>query len=183
MKIRLAIVVILASSLALAAQQAVPFRNNIPVAPTGLGSKPLPAQPVVYDTAEGQRIRVVVAAIVMVAVVAVIAQGVVDGFTAAGAILLPPIGFAFSHAQRHRSNWATKVILAVALMAAFGAFLQSVRLAGSVDELDRVTPEERRMLDDLAKLFVENGYDVRWLISGIAKSRTGWAASFSACSS
>jgi hypothetical protein len=44
-------------------------------------------------------------------------------------------------------------------------------LAGSVDELDRVTPEERRMLDDLAKLFVESGYDVRWLITGIAKSR------------
>ena len=44
-------------------------------------------------------------------------------------------------------------------------------LAGSVDELDRVTPEERRMLDDLARLFVESGYDVRWLISGIAKSR------------
>ena len=44
-------------------------------------------------------------------------------------------------------------------------------LAGSVDELDRVTPEERKMLDDLAKLFVESGYDVRWLIAGIAKSR------------
>jgi hypothetical protein len=44
-------------------------------------------------------------------------------------------------------------------------------LAGSVDELDRVTPEERRILDDLAKLFVENGYDTRWLIAGIAKSR------------
>lgn len=44
-------------------------------------------------------------------------------------------------------------------------------LAGSVDELDQVTPEERRMLDDLAKLFVESGYDVRWLITGIAKSR------------
>jgi hypothetical protein len=43
-------------------------------------------------------------------------------------------------------------------------------LAGAVDELDRVTPEERRMLDDLAKLFVESGYDVRWLVSGIAKS-------------
>jgi hypothetical protein len=44
-------------------------------------------------------------------------------------------------------------------------------LAGSVDELDRVTKEERLMLDDLAKLFVESGYDVRWLISGISKSR------------
>jgi hypothetical protein len=34
-----------------------------------------------------------------------------------------------------------------------------------------VTPEERRVLDDLAKLFVESGYDLRWLISGICKSK------------
>lgn len=79
-------------------------------------------------------LRVVVGAIVMVAVGAVVAQGVVGPFTAVGAIVLPPIGFAFSHSQRHRSNLATKVILAVALLAAFGAFLQSVRLAGSVDD-------------------------------------------------
>ncbi len=44
-------------------------------------------------------------------------------------------------------------------------------LAGSVDDLDRVSPEERRVLDDLARLFVDNGYDVRWLISGICKSQ------------
>ncbi len=79
-------------------------------------------------------LRIVVAAIVMVAVGAVVAQDVVGPFTAVGAIVLPPIGFAFSHSQRHRSNVATKVILAVALLAAFGAFLQSVRLAGSVDD-------------------------------------------------
>jgi protein-glutamine gamma-glutamyltransferase len=79
-------------------------------------------------------LRIVVAAIVMVAVGAVVAQDVVGPFTAVGAIVLPPIGFAFSHSQRHRSNLATKVILAVALLAAFGAFLQSVRLAGSVDD-------------------------------------------------
>jgi protein-glutamine gamma-glutamyltransferase len=79
-------------------------------------------------------LRIVVAAIVMVAVGAVVAQDVVGPFTAVGAIVLPPIGFAFSHSQRHRSNLATKVILAVALLAAFGAFLQNVRLAGSVDD-------------------------------------------------
>jgi hypothetical protein len=45
-------------------------------------------------------------------------------------------------------------------------------LAGSVDELDRLSPEERAMLDDLAKLFVESGYDIRWLVSGICKSKT-----------
>jgi aldose sugar dehydrogenase len=49
-------------SLAGSAQQQVPFRNNIPVAPTGLAQRPLPEKPVEYDTAEGQRIRVVVAA-------------------------------------------------------------------------------------------------------------------------
>jgi len=44
------------------AQQQVPFRNNIPVAPTGIPPRPLPDKPVEFDTAEGQRIRVVVAA-------------------------------------------------------------------------------------------------------------------------
>jgi glucose/arabinose dehydrogenase len=40
------------------AQQKVPFRNNIPVAPSGIPALPLPEAPVVYDTAEGQKIRV-----------------------------------------------------------------------------------------------------------------------------
>src|SRR6476646_3828036 len=40
-------------------QQQVPFRNNIPVAPTGLANRPLPKLPMEFDTAEGQRIRVV----------------------------------------------------------------------------------------------------------------------------
>jgi glucose/arabinose dehydrogenase len=43
-----------------AAQQKVPFRNNIPVAPSGLEIPPLPDKPVYYKTAEGQDIRVVV---------------------------------------------------------------------------------------------------------------------------
>jgi glucose/arabinose dehydrogenase len=50
----------LAGVVAVAAQQTVPFQNNIPVAPGGLARRALPAQPVEYDTAEGQRIRVVV---------------------------------------------------------------------------------------------------------------------------
>jgi aldose sugar dehydrogenase len=56
--------VILATALALAtvtplgAQQRVPFRNNIPVAPQGLEQLPPPAQPVHYATAEGQKIEV-----------------------------------------------------------------------------------------------------------------------------
>jgi hypothetical protein len=45
-------------------------------------------------------------------------------------------------------------------------------LAGSVDDLDRVSPAERRVLDDLARLFVGSGFDIRWLMTGICKSRT-----------
>jgi hypothetical protein len=44
-------------------------------------------------------------------------------------------------------------------------------LAGSVDDLDRVEPEERQLLDELARLFVDAGFDMRWLIAGICKSR------------
>ena len=45
-----------------AAQQTVPFRNNIPVAPQGIPALPLPDKPVEFHTAEGQKIRVVVVA-------------------------------------------------------------------------------------------------------------------------
>ena len=41
-------------------QRTVPFAGGIPVAPTGLANKPLGPGPFVYDTGEGQRIRVVV---------------------------------------------------------------------------------------------------------------------------
>jgi glucose/arabinose dehydrogenase len=44
------------------AQQRVPFRNNTPVAPQGLGIPALPDKPVEFHTAEGQDIRVVVVA-------------------------------------------------------------------------------------------------------------------------
>ena len=42
------------------AQQKVPFRGDTPIAPQGIPKIPLPDQPVVFDTAEGQKIRVVV---------------------------------------------------------------------------------------------------------------------------
>jgi hypothetical protein len=45
-------------------------------------------------------------------------------------------------------------------------------LAGSVDDLDRVSAGERRVLDELAELFVESGYDMRWLTTGICQSHT-----------
>ena len=50
----------LAAAAPVAAQQQVPFRNNIPVAPQGISERPLPAQPVRYETAEGQNIEVTV---------------------------------------------------------------------------------------------------------------------------
>jgi aldose sugar dehydrogenase len=43
-----------------AGQQTVPFDNSIPVAPRGLSARPLPDKPIEIDTAEGQKIRVVV---------------------------------------------------------------------------------------------------------------------------
>ena len=43
----------------LAAQQAVPFANGVPVAPAGFEPQPIPAAPLEYDTAEVMRIRVV----------------------------------------------------------------------------------------------------------------------------
>jgi hypothetical protein len=44
-------------------------------------------------------------------------------------------------------------------------------LVGSVEDLDRVTPEERKILDELAKLFIEADYDLHWLMTGICKSK------------
>ena len=51
---------VLVFSMSGSAQQQAPFRNNIPVAPTGIVSRPLPDKPLEFDTAEGQKIRVVV---------------------------------------------------------------------------------------------------------------------------
>ena len=54
---------LLCSVLPLGAQQKVPFtETGAPVAPTGLTVPPLPAEPIVYETGEGQNIRVVVVA-------------------------------------------------------------------------------------------------------------------------
>ena len=57
---RRAITIALATAAPVAAQQQVPFRNDIPVAPQGISERPLPAQPVRYETAEGQNIEVTV---------------------------------------------------------------------------------------------------------------------------
>lgn len=45
-------------------------------------------------------------------------------------------------------------------------------LTDSVDDLDLASAEEREILDELAGLFVDSGFDLRWLMTGICKSRT-----------
>lgn len=45
-------------------------------------------------------------------------------------------------------------------------------LVVAADELDLASPEERALiLDDLAVMFEDSGYDLRWLVSGIVASR------------
>jgi glucose/arabinose dehydrogenase len=50
--------VVVAGAETVAAQQQVPFRKDIPVAPQGLKERPLPDAPVRFETAEGQDIDV-----------------------------------------------------------------------------------------------------------------------------
>jgi glucose/arabinose dehydrogenase len=52
------VIALLLAAAPLAAQQQVPFRNDIPVAPQGLKELPPPTSPVRYETAEGQNIEV-----------------------------------------------------------------------------------------------------------------------------
>ena len=78
--------------------------------------------------------RVAVAGAVEVAIIAVVAQGGVKGSAAILPLALAPVGYLFSYRQRHHSNLTTKVLLSVGLLAAFAAFLQSVQMAGSVDQ-------------------------------------------------
>jgi len=52
-------VAVLLAALSASSQQKVPFQNGIPVAPQGLAGRKLPNLPMVLDTAEGQKIRVV----------------------------------------------------------------------------------------------------------------------------
>ncbi len=80
------------------------------------------------------RLRVVVAAMVMVALVAVLTQGTTDAFTWIGGLLLVPAGYAFSYVQRHKSSIATKVVLVVGLVVALASFLQGVRAAATLDQ-------------------------------------------------
>jgi transglutaminase-like putative cysteine protease len=79
-------------------------------------------------------LRGLVLAIVVLALVAVIAQGAVSTAAAVVSVPLVAAGFVLSYLGRRRRNLAVKLVLAVSLMAALGSFLQRVRGAVSVDE-------------------------------------------------
>src|SRR5580658_7991271 len=61
MKTHISLLLLMAAVTRCPGQQNVPFDKtfNIPVAPTGLAGRKLPKLPLEFDTAEGQRIRVV----------------------------------------------------------------------------------------------------------------------------
>jgi transglutaminase-like putative cysteine protease len=79
-------------------------------------------------------LRLLAAAAVEVAIVAVVAQGATDALTAVAALTLAPLGYWFSYRQRRRSAVATKAVLAVGLLVALTAFLQQVKGAVTFDE-------------------------------------------------
>jgi transglutaminase-like putative cysteine protease len=78
--------------------------------------------------------RVVAALAVEVAIIAVVAQGAVDGFTAVCALLAAPAGYLFSYRQRHHSALTTKILLSIGLLVAFAQFLSTVRTATTIDQ-------------------------------------------------
>jgi transglutaminase-like putative cysteine protease len=79
-------------------------------------------------------LRVVVALMVEVSVLAVVAQGAVDATTAMGALLLVPAGYTFSYLRRRRPSILTKVALVAGLLVALGSFLRAVEGARSFDD-------------------------------------------------
>ena len=80
------------------------------------------------------RLRVIVALMVEVAIAAVVAQGAVDAVTGVAALVLAPVGYAYSFARRRSPSVITKVALSVGLLAALGSFVQAVQGASSFDE-------------------------------------------------
>ncbi|MGZ8635685.1 MAG: transglutaminase TgpA family protein [Actinomycetota bacterium] len=83
---------------------------------------------------DSRAIRVIVAVMVEVGVLAVVAQGAVDAATGAAALVLTPLGYTFSYVRRRRPSFATKLALVAGLLVVLGAFLRAVEGAGSFDD-------------------------------------------------
>ncbi len=77
--------------------------------------------------------RVVVALAVEVGIVALALQGAVTGAVAVTALVLAPAGYTFSYVRRARPSIVLKVLLALGLVVATMAFLQTVRSVTTVD--------------------------------------------------
>ena len=85
-------------------------------------------------TEDSVRLRVVVAAAVEVALLAVVTQGGVGVPTAAAALVLAPAGYYYSYRQRARANKLLKLVLSAGLLLAMAQFIQSVEAATTVDQ-------------------------------------------------
>jgi transglutaminase-like putative cysteine protease len=79
-------------------------------------------------------LRAVALAAVMISVIAVVAQRTVGPGTAAGALLLVPVGFVFSYVRRGRRNSILKLGVAGAMFIALWSFIHAVKAAPSVDD-------------------------------------------------
>lgn len=78
--------------------------------------------------------RVAVMATVIVAVIAIAAEGAVGVPAAVLSLVLIPAGYVVSYVRRDRTNVAIKTVLALGLFVAFANFLREVRLATSIDD-------------------------------------------------
>jgi transglutaminase-like putative cysteine protease len=80
-------------------------------------------------------LRLVVATMVEVAILAVVAQGAVDPVTAGAALVLAPGAYLLSYVRRRRPSVGLKVALTGGLLLALGGFLQGVRGALSFEDV------------------------------------------------
>ena len=84
---------------------------------------------------DGIALRLIVAAMVEWAILAVVAQGAVDPVTAGVALVLAPAGYLLSYVRRRHPSVLLKVVLAASLLLALGTFLQGVRGAMSFEDV------------------------------------------------
>jgi transglutaminase-like putative cysteine protease len=78
--------------------------------------------------------RIAVAIAVEVALIAVVAQGVLSDRIALLALILAPVGYAVSYRRRRRRNTWIKAVLAVALLVATARFLRQIGVVTTPDE-------------------------------------------------
>ncbi len=72
--------------------------------------------------------------LVVVSVTAAVLQQAVPTSAGIGALVLVPVGYVFSYFRRSKRNVLLKIILALALLLAFGTFVATIRSASTVDE-------------------------------------------------